>query len=253
MNQKSDWYKYGWSLDIMNQSWTENTKEQVDFIIEKMNLKGNERILDLACGYGRHALEFARRGYEVVGVDITEDYVNYGNQEASKEKLNAHFILSDIREVNFESEFDVVLNMADGAIGYLENDIENMKIFKVIAKALKPGGQHFMDIMSGDYAEVHFPCQLWDAGQKGLTLSGFEWNHETKTMLYGQLDYKYGEVLPKPEMELENPTRLYSMKEVSEIMEALGMTFIEAYADTSGTPASANGFQMMAFSKKKLD
>ena len=42
-----------------------------------------------------------------------------------------------------------MLNMADGAIGYLEDDEENHKIFSVIAKALKKGGKHFMDIMNG--------------------------------------------------------------------------------------------------------
>lgn len=251
MSRKTDWYKFGWSLDIMNQSWTENTSSQVDFIIDKMGLIGNERILDLACGYGRHALEFARRGYEVVGVDITSDYVNYGNQQAEQESLNARFILSDIRDVSFENEFDVCLNMADGAVGYLENDDENMKIFKVISKALKPGGQHFMDIVSGDYADTHFPCKLWDAGEKCLTLSGFDWNRDTRIMLYGQLDYRYGEILPKTEMELWNPTRLYTLEEVADIMKSVGMTFKEAYADVDGTLASANGIQMMAFSQKK--
>ena len=56
----------------------EDTKRQVDFLIDKLELKGNERILDLACGFGRHSLEFARRGYEVTGVDITPAYIRYG-------------------------------------------------------------------------------------------------------------------------------------------------------------------------------
>jgi SAM-dependent methyltransferase len=252
MSNNSDWYKQGWSLDIMNQSWTESTVAQVDFIIDKMRLKGHERILDLACGYGRHALEFARKGYEIVGVDITVDFVNYGNEQAKKEGLNAKFILADIREVSYENKFDVVLNMADGAIGYLETDEENMKIFKVISKALKPGGQHFMDIVSGDYADTHFPCKLWDAGEKGLTLSQFNWNRDTRIMLYGQLDYKYGKIFPKPEMNPWAPTRLYTVNEVVDIMKSVGMTFREAYADVNGTPASANGIQMMAFSQKKV-
>ncbi len=62
----------------------------------------------------------------------------------------------------------MVLNMADGAIGYLENDEENSKIFTVIARALKHGGKHFMDIMNGNYASTHFPCKLWDAGMQKL-------------------------------------------------------------------------------------
>ena len=62
---------------------------------------------------------------------------------------------------------------------------ENHKIFSVIAKALKNGGKHFMDIMNGSYAQTHFPCKLWDAGEKGLTLSAFEWEKERKTLIYG--------------------------------------------------------------------
>ncbi len=84
--------------------------------------------------------------------------------------MNAKFICQDIRTITFNKEFDVVLNMADGAIGYLEDDGENHKIFSVIAKAIKNGGKHFMDIMNGSYAQTHFPCKLWDAGEKGLCI-----------------------------------------------------------------------------------
>jgi 2-polyprenyl-3-methyl-5-hydroxy-6-metoxy-1,4-benzoquinol methylase len=52
-------------------SWVEHTKDEIDFIIDIMNLSGTERILDLACGFGRHAIELSRRGFLVVGVDIT--------------------------------------------------------------------------------------------------------------------------------------------------------------------------------------
>lgn len=53
----------------------------------------------------------------------------------SSVELHAKFICQDIRTITFDEEFDVVLNMADGAIGYLEDDGENHKIFSVIAKA----------------------------------------------------------------------------------------------------------------------
>lgn len=68
---ESDWYKKIWTLDIQDQSWVEDTARQVDFLEEKLNLKKGEKILDLACGFGRHALELARRGYDVTGVDIS--------------------------------------------------------------------------------------------------------------------------------------------------------------------------------------
>lgn len=135
--KSNDWYKYGWSLYIKNQSWVEDTDNQVDFIIKTLELTGKERILDLACGYGRHALSFAKKGFTVVGVDITKDYIDDAVKTAEENSLPAEFILSDIRDVDFENEFDVVLNLADGAIGYLETDEENLKIFNVISRALK--------------------------------------------------------------------------------------------------------------------
>lgn len=247
---ESVWYRKIWTLDIQDQSWVEDTTRQVDFLIEKLDLKGDERILDLACGFGRHSLELARRGFAVTGVDITPEYVRYAAQQAQAEHLNARFLCADIRDVAFHNEFDVVLNMADGAVGYLENEQENLKIFRVIANALKPGGKHFMDIMNGRYAQTHFPCKLWDAGDKKLTLSNFEWEPETKTLLYAQISYSYGEALTKPEMTEANPIRLYSIEEIRDIYQDLGMAVLDSYADFTGAPSSPYAIQLMVCSKK---
>lgn len=246
----SDWYQKIWSLDIMDLSWVESTRQQVDFLVDRLELKGGERILDLACGFGRHSIELAARGFSVVGVDITKDYIEYADQTARQRNLDVRFILSDIRELSFVEEFDVVINMGDGAIGYLENDAENLKIFDVIARALKPGGKHFMDIMNADYAEHHFPCQLWDEGETCLTLSKFEWDTTTKTMLYGQVDYAYGQVLSKPNLEEGNPTRLYGLSETRSILQERGMILRDSFADFEGQKSSADSIQLMVYSQK---
>lgn len=247
----NDWYKKIWSLDIMKQSWVEDTRRQVDFLINICNLKGDEKILDLACGFGRHSIELARRGFCVVGVDITKDYIDFATQTAREENLDATFLLSDIRKVTFEKEFDLVINMGDGAIGYLENETENLKIFDVIATALKPGGKHFMDIMNADYAKHHFPCKLWDAGEKCLTLSQFEWDSQTRIMLYGQRDYEYGSILNAPDIEQGNPTRLYGLSEIKTILGKRGMNVQNSFSDFKGTPSSADGIQLLVYSVKQ--
>lgn len=248
----SDWYRKIWSLDIQDQSWVEDTGRQVDFLIGALGLTGGERILDLACGFGRHSLELARRGWEVTGVDITPEYVSYAAACAEKENLPAAFLCEDIRKIAFKAEFDVVLSMADGAIGYLEDDRENEKIFRVISRALKPGGKHFMDVMNGDYARSHFPCRLWDAGEKGLTLSVFEWDSATSTLIYGQQDYSFGKVLTKPEFSEGNPIRLYGKRELQELLARQGMEVVRCYSDFSGAPASGNAIQLMVYSRKEL-
>lgn len=89
---EKDWYQKNWTLDIQNMSWVEDTNRQVDFLIKQLHLKGTEKILDLACVFGRYSLEFARRGYDVTGIDITPVYIDYANEQAKKENLNAKFI-----------------------------------------------------------------------------------------------------------------------------------------------------------------
>ena len=248
--KKDSWYKEIWSLDIKDQSWTEETNAQVDFLIRTLELTGGERILDLACGFGRHSLELARRGFTVVGVDITRAYIEDAAAQAEKEGLPARFLHGDIRDLTFREEFDVVLNMADGAIGYLENEAENLKIFDVISTALRPGGKHLMDIMSADYADTHFPCNLWDMGEKGLTLSRFEWDPDSRILLYGQNDFAYGAPLTKPVFGPADPIRLYHRDEIETILADRGMTVRQVYSRFDGTPGSSNAIQMIVYAQK---
>ena len=79
-SMNKEWYKKAWTMDIQNMSWVEDTKNEVDFLIDQLKLQGNEKILDLACGYGRHSLELARRGYDVTGIDITSEYIEYATE-----------------------------------------------------------------------------------------------------------------------------------------------------------------------------
>jgi len=244
------WYRSGWSLDIKNESWVEDTVNQVDFIIKALNLTGTEKILDLACGFGRHSLEFAKRGYSVVGIDLTKEYIDDAKKTAQELSLNCDFLNLDIREVAFKNEFDVVLNLADGAIGYLENDEENLKIFDVISNALKPSGKHFMDICRAEHAEYFFPKRYWEIGSKSLALAEFDWDKEKRKMYYSGWDIPYGEPAQKPELPPASGTRLYSLEEIKEIMLQRDMTVISTYSDYYGSPQTYKEMQLMVCSQK---
>ncbi|SEW13731.1 Methyltransferase domain-containing protein [[Clostridium] fimetarium] len=246
----SNWYKSIWGLDIKEQSWVQDTENQVDFIVKTLELTGNERILDLACGFGRHALSLARRGFQITGVDITKEFIQDAIQNAESEGLKAQFINSDIRDLHFANEYDVVLNLADGAIGYLESDEENLKIFDVISNALKPGGKHFMDICNAQHAEQYFPVQYWDAGESTLSVSRFEWDDKKRIMLYGDATIVYGEAAKKPDIAYGAPQRLYSIDEINEIWKQRGMQVMQTFSDYYGKEASYKNLQLMVSSRK---
>ena len=248
-----DWYKNIWSLEVKNSSWVESTTSQVDFIEKALELSGGESILDLACGYGRHSLELARRGYKVTGVDITRDYIEDAEKNAAMENLDIKFICSDIRDINYKNCFDVVLNMADGAVGYFENDDENIKTFKVISEALKPKGKSILAVCSQEHAVLHFPKRNWEIGEKGISLPQFEYDEQTKRMLYGGFGIKFGEVAKPPgNIEAHSSTRLYSFSEITNIFDMLGVDTQSCYGDYDiNVPYSDKNLQMVIVSQKR--
>lgn len=250
IEKENDWYKKIWTLSIKEMSWVEETEKQVQFILDTLHLDGTEQILDLACGYGRHSLAFARRGFEVTGVDLTKDYIEDAVASSKAEGLQTIFIQSDIRDVHFDHKFDVVLNLADGAIGYLEDDVENLKIFDVISKSLKPGGKHVMDICNADYARLHFPLNTWDSGENACSLSRFEWKKDTRRMIYGGVDITYGKMAQKPEILFGDSIRLYAIQELTSILLERNMQMLDVFSDFEGHAAGKNHLQQLVFSEK---
>lgn len=245
------WYKKIWTLDIKNMSWVEDTARQVDFIWEVLGLTGRERVLDLACGFGRHSLELARRGCEVIGIDITSDYVDDANASAKRENLNARFFMGDIRDCAYHEEFDVVLNLADGAIGYLENDGENEKIFQVAASALKAKGKHLIDICNGGYARKYFPKRHWVAGSKMISLADFDWDDSRSLMYYGGLELEYGKELSRPLTVQSDPIRLYHIDELRDMYRSLGMGIVGYHGDyKTSVQGSDDVFQIQVIAQK---
>ena len=244
------WYRKIWTLDIQDKSWVEQTTSEVDFIVKALGLQGHERILDLACGFGRHALGLARRGYSVVGVDLTAEYIEEARRKASRDRLDAEFICADVRKISFREEFDVVLSLADGAIGYLESDEENLRIFDVTASALRPGGRHLMSVCNAAYARTHFPNRHWEAGERALSLADFEWEDEASRMIYTSHTLKYGETLAKPHGRTAW-IRLYTLDELREILGACGMTIQAAYGGYDrSSPASDDHLALVVCSQK---
>src|SRR5437016_14512065 len=90
----------------LRNAFTKGTEQEVGFLVDALELTAGMRVLDVGCGPGRHSLALARRGFTVVGVDISETFVRLARQAAEAEGLPATFVRADARAMSFAGEFD---------------------------------------------------------------------------------------------------------------------------------------------------
>ena len=115
-------------------------------LTEYLKPKPENKILDLACGAGRHSIFLNNLGYNVTGVDLSPNSIKTAS-ESSKERLN--FDVHDMREIYKENSFDFVLNMFT-SFGYFESDEENVKMLNSVEKTLKPNGTFVLDFFNAE-------------------------------------------------------------------------------------------------------
>jgi len=121
----------------------EDAQAWVATITDRWAIPRGARILDLACGRGRHSRCFVEAGFQVTGVDISEASI----QEAKLAVPQAEFLVHDMREPFRPGTFDAVCCLFT-SLGYFENLADDRKVFEAVAVALKPGGLFVLDFMN---------------------------------------------------------------------------------------------------------
>jgi len=122
----------------------ERTDREIAFIVEKLALRPGAAILDLCCGQGRHAIELARLGYRITGLDLTPFLLEAGERAAQAAGVDVRFVQGDMRRIPFEGEFDAVINLFT-AFGYFDRDEEDEQVLASVEGCLKPGGMFLVD------------------------------------------------------------------------------------------------------------
>lgn len=140
-----------------------NTANEVDLVISTTGIQPADRILDLCCGQGRHALELARRGFgKVTGADRSRYLIRVARRRAKKLGLPVTFFERDARTVRFpKNSFDCVLLMGN-SFGYFEREEQDLKVLGNVARMLRPGGTFVLDITDGDWMRNNFEARSWE-------------------------------------------------------------------------------------------
>jgi ubiquinone/menaquinone biosynthesis C-methylase UbiE len=155
---------------------SERTEREAEFIARELELKSEHRVLDLACGYGRHALLLAGRVAQITGVDRTTGYIERARELATERGIgNASFQVADMRELSYEAEFDAAYNYFT-SWGYYDWDT-NFNVLRRTARALKPGGRFLLETINRDTLMRRYQQRSWtqlDDGTYELMENSFD-------------------------------------------------------------------------------
>lgn len=132
----------------------EATDKQALMLKRASRLRKGACVLDVPCGLGRMSLALARMGMEVTGVDLMGRYIRRARRDAKRVGLPASFSQGDMRDIDFDGEFDVVLNWFT-SFGYF-SDEDNLLFLKKAHRALRPGGRLVVETMNKSWLLSHF-------------------------------------------------------------------------------------------------
>jgi SAM-dependent methyltransferase len=218
-----------WFVDLFDEDYLRTlpfltpqaTQAEAEFVIDAMGLTPGAQVLDVGCGYGRHAMELAARGFHVVGLDMSTPLLVRGAEEANRRGLTINFVHRDMRELDFEAQFDGAYCLFS-TFGYFDDET-NKKTVSNIARALKPGGRVLIEILNRDYVITDLPTRVWWEGDGCVVLEEVDLNYfSSRIQVNRSVVFDDGR-----QLEQEISVRAYSLHEVGKLLHAAGLRVLE--------------------------
>lgn len=221
------------------------TLEETNFIEKILDLEANSKILDIPCGHGRHSNLLSQKGYDVTGIDIQDDFIELAKQE----NTNANFIIQDMRNIDFNEEFDAVITMFT-SIGYF-NDTDNALVLKKMIKALKRGGKLIIDTVNREWIMNH-------TGE--IDQAWMLYPDDNLTFLANNTFDVFNSRMHSHQLIIENgirhtqeqDIRLYTFTELKLILEIHGMHILNVFGNFKGDTYTVDSTNMIILAEKPL-
>jgi SAM-dependent methyltransferase len=206
------------------------TTADVDFFAAKLALAAGRTVLDVPCGHGRFALELARRGCRVTGVDISADFLAAARAAAQAEGLDISWRQSDMRDLPWQDAFEAAL-CAGNSFGYFD-DAGNQAFLGAVAGALKPGGRFLLDL--GWIAESRFPNFVVE---REIEAGGVRFSaHNAYDPITAHVESRYTLMKGGTKEERTALQRVYAANEVLRLLSNVGFEGFQCYGSQAGEP-----------------
>jgi SAM-dependent methyltransferase len=223
------------------------TVHEAEQILTLVHPPPGAAVLDLCCGPGRHSLEFARRGFQVTGVDRTARYLATARAAATREGLTVEFVQEDMRHFHRSEAFDLALNLFS-SFGYFETMADDLRVLQHLHASLKPGGQVLLEMAGKETLAHTFQPRIWHRHterdeyllEERIVQEGWSWIENHWIWIRG------------PEHKVFTwCIRLYSGAELIRILTAAGFAAVQLYGSWAGTPYDHTAQRLVAVATKE--
>lgn len=247
MKVPHEWHKAFFKNSFYNPASpaaVEKAPAEAAFILKQLKLKKGAALLDLCCGPGRHAVEFAKKGLAVTGYDFSAEYLKEAAARAAKKKVALRLLRGDMRRLEFRGEFDAAVNLFT-SFGYFQKYSDDLKTLKGVSAALKPGGFFLLDIIHGDFVRKLPNLHPWYDMGGCYHLEEIELNRDGTFNTWTIIDKKSGKIKKGSFF-----TRLYNRKRISEALSAAGMKPLRFWGSFLGLPLTAKTNRLIVLARK---
>jgi len=221
----------------------ERTEAEVTALVQILELTVPMTILDLACGFGRHANRLAALGHQVTGIDLMPGFLEIARRNAAEKGLQVIYQQGDMRQLSFIEMFDRVM-MLFTAFGYFDDE-DNLLVLKNVARALKPGGSLVFDIPNRDVILNGFLPYIVTEKDQNLMIDRNTFDSATGR-LYNR------RIIIRDDVRKDKPffVRIYNPTEISDVLDRAGLGVYKMYGGWDGQQISTDSRRMVVVARK---
>lgn len=141
------WFESPWYMKLYRHRTEDEARQAVALVHDAAHIPEGARILDLCCGYGRHAMALAEQGYDVVGLDQSAFLISRAQEEYAHPACT--YVVGDMRGPYPHAPYNAIVNFFT-SFGYFDNHADHQQVFTTMFNALVPGGVLIMDFLNAE-------------------------------------------------------------------------------------------------------
>jgi SAM-dependent methyltransferase len=249
METPADWWRTFFSGPVV-ESWlrmpTEaQTEEEATFIQESIGAPPSAWILDVPCGGGRHSRALAARGYDVTGVDISEQFLDAARAHPVAGPGSVTWVLGEMRDLPWHEQYHGAFCFGN-CFGYLD-DRGNAEFLQAVARTLRPGARFVLD--TSYVVELVLPAlqpRAWYEAGDLLMLSDRRYDHAE-----GRLHVEYTWIQDGKFDRRPMSARLFTYREVFRLLEEAGFGDLKGYGSLTREPFRMGSGRLLVVAEKR--